>query len=432
MRIWHRVQPLVDRVAADRKRSLALMVIMALIASGFVVAAVVESRDELEAGEARLVPEGNVEISLDGAEFASATSETTLEPNDRVRVLGGSAVLELPDGAAAELRTGSNVRIGEPEESALALERGDLLVQVRRDTLEVDGGSATATVGAGAVKMRRSASFLVGAYEGSALIAGRGQSLSVPALRQAAVAGIGTLPESEVPLDIDDDDEWDRRFLAGALDLDRRLVAFGRGFEAVLPETASVTPALYRLLLPGLGDVSLTAEMLGGRSAGENLIGLVLVALDEAGFEDAYESIFGLREQGARWGLVAIDRGLESPAVVGTVEAAIDRAPVEVAGPEPTPPEDGDQAAPPPVTGPSPTGPPTSPGPSEPTTTTEPDGNDGGSTTTTAQPGPGLTLPTLVPTTTTTAPTTTTTTAPTTTTTQPPPPNDCLLGLLCL
>lgn len=380
---------------ASGPRGLVLTVAGVLLAAGLAAVTVTGGGDSLGEGEARLVPDGDVEVSLDGAEFTSVIGDVVLNESDRVRVRAGRAVLELPGDAVAELRRGSQVAVGGDDGAVLTLERGDLLLEVGEGTEAVDGETAEITVGAGAAKLERNASLVAGVYEGSAIIAGQGRSLSIPPLRQAAVVGVGRLPDEGGlrPLQLEENDEWDRRFLGSVLELDRRLVAFGRGFDATLPDEAA-TPALYRQLLPELADAPLTDELLTERSPGENLIGLSLVALDDAPFEESHETVFGLRDAGARWGLVAADRGHEPGDVVDTVELAIDRAPLEVAAPEEVP---GDETA----AGPPPDQPPSEP--KGPTTTSPPDdgGGDGGGTTTTTS--------TLVPLPPSTSSTTTTT-----------------------
>lgn len=367
----------VVRALISGPRSLVLAVAAALLAAGLASVAVTSGGDSLSQGEARLSPDGDVEVSLSGAEFTSVTEDVVLVESDRVRVLAGQAVLELPEGSVAELRSRSQVAVGGDDGAVLTLERGDLLMQVGDGTAAVDGETAEVTIGAGAAKLERSASLVAGVYEGSAIVAGQGRSLSIPPLRQAAVVGVGRLPDEGGvrPLQLDEGDEWDRRFLGSVLELDRRLVAFGRGFEAILAPDEAITPSLYQTLLPQLAGTPLTSELLAERSAGENLIGLSLVALDDAPFDDSYEQVFELRDSGARWGLIAADRGYDPPDVVDAVELAIDRAPLEVAAPEELP-EDEDASGPPPDGSPS--------QPQGPSTTTPPDDDDdGGGTTTT-------------------------------------------------
>jgi hypothetical protein len=421
-----RFQDVLEWLGPGRVQMLAGAVVVALLSS-VLTAVLVSGEDEIGAGEARLLPDGRVLVSHDGGEFAEAADDTTLGSGDRVRVASGSAVLELDDGATAELRRGSQVAIGAVTAADLRLEGGDLLLEVEKSQVEVDGGSAGITAGAGAFKLRRSTSLVAGSYRGGLLLTGAGASLTVPAFREAAVAGTGTLPQDPRALQIDEDDAWDRKILGEVLDLDRRLLAFGRGFEAQLDEGAATDPSLYESLLPGLAPSPLSADLLAGRSAGENLLGLVIVDLSDGPFETVFEEVFDFRALGARWGLVAADQELRSRRVVSSVEAAIGRAPLEIAAPE-APAGDGgtggtgtgggdddDVVAQPPTST-------TGPGNGGTTSTTDPGNGGGGSTTTTTS------LITVPP------PPTTTTTRPgggpgPTTTTTACPPLDQLLGL---
>ncbi len=408
---------LVDRLSRRRPLALVLVAALSLLAGGL-VAVTLEGDEGVAPGTARLRPAGEVEVAIDGGRFVAATDETTLSQGDEVRIVDGAAFLELPRGARAELRDGSHVRIGGSEDASLALEAGELLVEVERGTTEIDGGSALVAVGAGASRLRRSASLVAGVYEGTLLLAGTGQSLSVPRLRQAAVAGVGRIPDvgGLRPLHLDEDDEWDRRFLGSVLELDRRLLAFARGFEAVLPEAEATSPSLYQRVLPELTGSPLRPAMLEARSAGENLIGLSIVALTDGSFEDAFERVFDLRRLGARWGLVAADEGFDSPRLVGTVEQAVDRAPLDIAAPDEVD-EDESVAAPPPDD--------SGGGGSTTSTTQGPSGTT--TTTTTTSPSSTTTTTSPVPTLPSSSTTTTTTTTPPSSTTTTTSPDDCSL-----
>ncbi|HEV8565123.1 MAG TPA: hypothetical protein VGR41_09410, partial [Actinomycetota bacterium] len=135
------------------------------------------------------------------------------------------------------------------------------------------------------------------------------------------------------PLELSEHDEWDHRILQDVLDLDRRLESFGRGFEAQLPPGSGVTPGFYRLLIPTLEREPVTPDVIAGRSVGENLVGLTLVSLDKGDFADRVTAVFGFRGQGASWGLVAFDRSLSPDPVLGSIQAALGRAPLQLAAP---------------------------------------------------------------------------------------------------
>ena len=72
-----------------------------------------------------------------------------------------------------------------------------------------------------------------------------------------------------------------------------------------------------------MAALPITPELLGGRSAGENLVGLTLVSLSEGDFQSRVQGVFGFRTQGATWGLVAADRAINPNPVLGDLEAAL-------------------------------------------------------------------------------------------------------------
>lgn len=377
---------------ATRRRTVAvaLTTAVATVAAALSLVTLLDDRGDLGPGEARLVPDGSVELSVAGREFVPVTTGRVIRRGDRVRVVVGGALLELPDSAAAEMRSGSSVTVGGRAGAALALSEGDLLVRVERGRVVVDGGSARAAVSRGAARLRRSASLVVGTYEGEVRLEGAGRALTVPAYRQAAVVGVGTIPDAVRPLGLSDDDEWDRRLLGSVLDLDSRLVAFGRGFDAVAPEEEARAPGFFATLLPDVPAGELTADDVAPRSPGENLIALTLAVLDGSPFRVALREILDFRAQGARWGLVAADRGIAGGDVLGRLNDALSRFSLEVAAPPPET-SDGEGA---PDGEPGPSGTPAT------TTTSAP------RTTTTTGSGPTTTSPTP-----TTSPPTTTTTS---------------------
>lgn len=367
--------------------------IVAVLLAGIVVVGVDGVDRKLREGEARLEVQGISEVSVAGAPFVRASRSRVLGRSDRVRVVEGRAILELPRFSTVELRKDSAVTIADGD-ADLLLDQGDLLVEARRDTVLVDGGKALVSV-AGAAKLRRSVSLVAGVYEGNVILQKSGQSLGVPRYRQAAAVGTGILPDAPEPLDLRASDEWDRRLLPQVLTLDEQLQIFGRGFEAQLPAGGDTGPGLYKSVLPDLGDAPITLELLAGRAPGENLIGLALVALDQGEFATKVRRIFGFRSQGASWGLVAADRNLNPNPVLVNLQSAVGKIlPVAApAGPEglpgrgrngrPRPAGPGGPTAPTtpspetlppaPTPPPAPTSPPPTPPPSPPPSTPPPE-----------------------------------------------------------
>ena len=298
--------------------------IIALMLAGIVVVGVDQVGESVQPGEARLVPNGTVEVALDGGEFVPVEDKDfreVLGGGDRVRVTNGHAVLELADDVRVELRSGSSVALGGPG-ADLRLESGDLLVEARDARFNVDGGLAMMTVD-GVAKLRRAVSLVSGVYEGKVLMRSGADALTVDRYRQAAAAGTGILPQQVDPLRLDPEDEWDQRILPKVLDLNTKLVRFGRDFETALPAGLAVGPELFRQVVPDLADEPITPTELAGRAPGENLIGFVLVAHDMGSFQERYDNVFGFRSEGASWGLIAADRDLSEVPVLNGMEFAL-------------------------------------------------------------------------------------------------------------
>lgn len=343
-------------------------------------------------GEARLTAiSGRVEVSKAGGPWRPA-APGVLGTGDRVRVRAGRAVMVLPGEGRLELRRGSLVRVARAPE----LVAGDLLVLPARREVTVAAASARTVAGDGsAVRMRRGLAVEVGLYRGGATLSSAGRSLAVPALRQATVSAPGLVPDRAGPLMLQRSDEWDRRFLLDAIVLGDELEQFSRGLTSQLPATSARGRELLTTLLPALArERSLDAvlDAVAALPPGEQVVGAAItLAGRKHAFADRWRAVFGFREEGASWGLVAFDQGVRQRPVA-TVEEALGRLvrrPDLVAAPAPpVPPRAGNGPANGPGSGPaSPPG--TSP-PVTPTTAPPPP------TTTTTQPPP-VTVPPLLP-----------------------------------
>ncbi len=295
--------------------------IIAVMLAGIVVVGVDRAGVSVQPGEARLESRGIVEVAVDGLSFVRAEGSQILGHDDRVRVLDGTARLELPNSSMAELRAGSAVAIADGGDAALVLEAGDLLVEAPRDAVEVDGGTALISV-VGSAKLRRGASLVAGVYDGNVMLMRDSNNFAVPRFRQAAVVGTGLLPDAPEPLALSRNDEWDRRMLPEVLELDTQLGALGQNFESSLPAGAEVTPELYATMVPDAAG-AVTQPLLAGRAPAEKLIGLVLVGLDKGDLKARVDRVFGFRSAGASWGLVAADRNLNPVPVLGHLESAL-------------------------------------------------------------------------------------------------------------
>ena len=342
--------------------------------------------------------EGRAEVVHDGEVRDLDDGEHRLATGDTVRMEEGDAVLELPGERSMRLRAANADR--EATEVTLAavptVVEGDAVV-LADDELRFRAGDVEVTLRAGAARVQQALSVTIALYAGTADVrsAGRPFPGGLTALRQVSVPATGLLPRAPSPLlyDDEDPDPWDREFLGEAIDLGDALDHRARGFTGQLGPRVTVDAPLLRRVLPRLADEDEFGEELltdAERSPGEALVGAAIVVEGGgASFRARWTDVFEFREDGARWGLVALDQQVKREALLGTINDAVGRSPLLFAA---SPSRTGGRG----TTGPGATT--TTPSGGETTTTTQPD--DGGSTTTTTTPPPTLppvTIPPLVP-----------------------------------
>lgn len=347
------------------------------------------SADEPDAGEARLEVDGRAIVSRGDAEEEVVDGRTDVGPGDRVEVTEGVATMALRGGVRFELRAG----LRDAADTVLRmddvpdLEAGDLLVSAPESTM-VEAAGTTIVVRRGAAQVSRSLGMGVAAYDGAVELDSAGQERPVPALREMSVPALGRPPQSPRPLDYDENDPWDRRFLGTAIDLGDRLAALATGYTNNLNPGEGRTPGFFRLVLPGLDDEpEFGAELLDlQRPPGETLVGAAITDLGRRGaFAERWASVFAFRDAGARWGLVALDQAVSGTPLLGSIEQAVSSSPLAFGAPPPAGPGPS-SPSPPTTTGPTPT--PTSPPPTAPPPTSPP---------TTEPPPPGPVPPVLDP-----------------------------------
>jgi hypothetical protein len=281
-------------------------------------------------GEGRLVVQGGVVVvrAVDGV-ARSVHGAVTLHRGDTVDVgVGATATVELRAGGSLGLRTGSVVRFaGGP-----TLERGDLLVATSRSqTVNTITGPVRV---AGASRLRRDLALTVGTYKGKATVVSAGRIAVVPALRQLSVTGLGLLPDRPAPIVLSSADAWDRQYLGLAIDLTARLDGASRGFSAEMAAGPSVNASFLRTSVVALGSqpsfsdqlLSLSLPTSGVRPPGELLVGASIAVAGPGPFEKRWAGIFSFRDEGASWGLVAVDQAADSNDVLNLIAGAINRS----------------------------------------------------------------------------------------------------------
>jgi hypothetical protein len=278
----------------------------------------------------RLTVAGRAEVAANDGGLHVVTHTRTLRSGEQVRVIDGTAVLGLGRGRQLELRKGSVVRLavttaGGQSDTRGELVAGDALVETSSDAAILVAGDTTVQV-TGVARVSRAVAVVVGVYRGAAGVESAGRSASVPALRQVTVPAPG-LPSRATPLAVSASDTWDQRYLGAAIDLGNQLVARSRGFTAQLPAGTAPSAAFFRQILPGLASQPIDSLLDPTRPAGETLVGAAITLEGTKGqFADRWSSVFGFHDDGASWGLVALDQGVAGDQLTSTIDAAINRA----------------------------------------------------------------------------------------------------------
>lgn len=284
-------------------------------------------------GAGRLSVDGRAEVEAPGGKAEEERGSRTVMFGERVTVLDGTATLRLDRDRDLELRAGSSVVLQEATEGErrvaqpLLLER-DLLVQApsgARLTVSVEGADVVVSGGA---QISRGPVLVVSSYNGAVELRSGDQSATVPALRQLSIPIGGPVPARPSPLSYDGDDAWDRRFLSEAIEFGNELEARSTGFSAqVKPGEAGTVDFLIRLLptlstQPGFSSTLFDAT----RSPGESLVGAAIALEGTRGtFVERWAGVFTFRDDGAQWGLVALDQGVSRVPLLATVDAAVGR-----------------------------------------------------------------------------------------------------------
>lgn len=309
------------------RRSLAVLA-LALLSSG--LAGCHRSSD---ANTVRLTVDGQAEVTRPGEDRRELTGATNLRPADRVRIRQGTAVIRFSGGRILELRLGSDVelRAGSGKAGPVpVLMAGDLLVTSGPSPFTVPVSSGGDVRVAGVARVSRGVALLVATYQGAATLSADTNSIAVPALRQAAVQAAGAFPTRAEPVEASPGDSWDQRFLSGAIDLGNQLAARSQGFSAQLPPTDGRTAAFFRALFPRLAAEPAFANSLvnPARPPGDTLVGAAITLESTRGpFAERWAAVFGFRDEGAGWGIVALDQGVDRVPLLAAIEDAIGRSP---------------------------------------------------------------------------------------------------------
>ena len=279
-------------------------------------------------GEARLEVDGEATVERANGDRDTVDGGTDLSRGDRVTMVDGVAVMHLKGGTTYELREG----FGTAADSAVlmanrpVLEAGDLLVSAP-DTARLEADGTEIDVAEGAARITRAFGMSVSAYDADVHLDSAGVEAAVPALRRMAVPDLGRPPRDARPVDYDDadTDPWDLRYLGAGIALDKELTALADHFTGLLPDGEGRTVGFLRLVLPGLdGEAELDqGDIDTDRAPGDTLIGAAISDLGERGsFSERWAEVFDFHDDGAAWGIVALDQAVKAAPLVGSVEEA--------------------------------------------------------------------------------------------------------------
>jgi hypothetical protein len=310
----------------------------------------------------RLTVDGQAEILRPGEPRRDVAGSQNLKAGDRVRVRQGDAVIRLSDNRRLELRTGSDIELQEVEKPVNVRPNiigGDLLVISDDRAFAVAAANAVVAV-QGDARVSRGVALLVATYEGTAQLSAGGSTLTVPALRQAALPATGQFPTAVTALEFSPSDGWDQRYLSEAMDLSSQLDGRSNAFSSQLGPTEGRSFNYFRELFPRLAaEPGFTAGLVNAaRQPGETLVGAAITLEGTRGsFAERWAAVFGFRDQNAGWGLVALDQGVSRPALLTAIDGAISRGPTQFAAGPPSrpptslnPPGGGATTVPPPTT----------------------------------------------------------------------------------
>lgn len=283
----------------------------------------------------------------------------------------GSVVARFPGAEARALHKGDDVPAGSVLKTAsdayVQLEGGDgELVELQADTQVtlVDGSHATLEIGkalgvtgedrpftvesrgtavrvaaGGATRVERLLGALrVAVYRGSARVELLGRGLDVPGLREIVIAGGVPLEREARPLTLSATDRWDRRLLGDVLDFDQELTQFGTGFNSEFGGKA-IAPAFFTTFV-ALPSLAFLRSQVPTSEPSEVLVGVVFAQQlsarsgGPAQLPNLFAQMLDLRNQGASWGLIAKEKGLDLRLALQGVLDAIRRgtAPPQGAG----------------------------------------------------------------------------------------------------
>lgn len=277
------------------------------------------------------VVEGSATLTRHG-ESAPLGQESSLELGDAIALEGtGLVQIELTGGRSLSLAEGT-LELLSP--GTVDLQGGRLLVTTS-SPVQVRVARAAASIEVGTVRFDATGDARIGAYDAeSARIKGGTREVEIPAYWQVSVSRESELEQAR-PLQFAAGDEWDQRFLSGALDIDSQIANLVRGLASQLGESTPTN------LFERLAAAGVTAEDLlpfAQLSPADLVLALAFARTWKDGAPQelprAFSQALGLHALGATWGLLAQQFSVSGPEFIRRLQEEINSVALPVL-PEP-------------------------------------------------------------------------------------------------
>jgi len=281
---------------------------------------------------------GAVMVQAPGAASRSLREGGTVAPGSALTTGKDARVrLEAREGRAVELAADTRATIVAVDH--LSLDLGAALAETGKGKFAFDSRGVGVRLSDGAARLdRRLGRLRVGVYKGAVVVDLIGRSVDIPAYRQQDFAGGVPLDRDPLPLALDDGDPWDRSLLGDVLELDRGLAQFVRGFNSEFAQQASV-PVFFTAFVPGPAVEATANKAPADVTPADTLVGLVFAQRlaarsgNDANMQRFFAEMVAEFQQGATWGLIAKERGLEMRLLLPAVLDAIRRGTTPAAAP---------------------------------------------------------------------------------------------------
>jgi hypothetical protein len=269
---------------------------------------------------------GDVTVQAPGEDARALREGDTIRAGSGVHT-GKDSSVRLEGGAGRAIELAGDTQATIVSAGDVSLDVGSALGESGEGTLSFDSRGVGVAVGDGTARLERLLGVLrVGVYSGKTRVDLGGRGVDVPAYRELDFAGGIPVDRVPRPLTLSASDQWDRRLLGDVIEFDQEISQYGTGFNNQF--TGQVTAPSFFGGFVGVTNVSFVGGYLGQRPA-EILIGLVLAeqvaSKTHAAAQRLFPSMLTERSQGATWGLIAKEHGLELHSVLQAVLDAIRR-----------------------------------------------------------------------------------------------------------